>query len=162
MVERPAQDRGGGIVHDQWHAEFTSDRGDLGDGEDLELGVGQGLGEIAPRAVVGCPAERLGVGRVNETDFYTHGAQRILEHVPGAAIQIGGADDIVAGMGDVGYANKFSRLARAHGETGDAAFERRDTLFQHIGGRVHEAGIDIAEFLQREQLCRVVGAVELV
>ena len=158
----PAQDGGSGIVHDQRYAELTPDGGDLGDGENLELGVGQGFGKIAPGLVIGRLAERLGVGWVDEADFDTHGAQRILEHVPGAAIQIGGAEDIVAGMGDIGYGNKFCRLARAHGETGDTAFERRDTFFQNFGGRVHDPGVDVAEFLQREQFCRMVRTVELV
>jgi hypothetical protein len=37
-----------------------------------------------------------------------------------------------------------------------AAFQRRDALFQHISGRVHDAGVNIAQFRQRKQAGRVV------
>ena len=44
----------------------------------------------------------------------------------------------------------------------DAALERGDALLQHVVGRVHDARIDVAEFLEREQVGGVVGALELV
>ena len=42
------------------------------------------------------------------------------------------------------------------------ALERRDPLLEHVVGRVHDAGIDVAELLQREQARGVGGVVELV
>lgn len=39
---------------------------------------------------------------------------------------------------------------------------RCDALFQHIAGRVHDPGIDVAEFFERKQVFRVLGAVELI
>ena len=47
-------------------------------------------------------------------------------------------------------------------ERRDAAFERRDALLEHVLRRVHDAGVDVAEFLQAEQVRGVLGAVELV
>ena len=43
---------------------------------------------------------------------------------------------------------------------GDAAFERRHALLEDVGGRVHDAGVDVAELLQREQRRGVVGVFE--
>ena len=51
-------------------------------------------------------------------------------------------------------------LAAGHGQARDAVFERRDALLEHVGGRVHDARVDVAEFLQREQRGGVVGILE--
>ena len=58
MLERPAEDRRRGVVHDQRHAELAADRGDLGDREDLQLRVGQRLGVVGAGARVGGAARR--------------------------------------------------------------------------------------------------------
>ena len=42
----------------------------------------------------------------------------------------------------------------------DAAFQRRHALLEDVGGGVHDAGIDVAELLQREQRGRMVGVLE--
>jgi hypothetical protein len=39
----------------------------------------------------------------------------------------------------------------AGGHRRHPAFERRDALFEDVGGRIHDAGVDVAELLQREQ-----------
>ena len=41
-----------------------------------------------------------------------------------------------------------------------AVFERCDALLQHVRGRVHDARVDVSEFLQREQARRVVGILK--
>ena len=43
----------------------------------------------------------------------------------------------------------------------DAALERGEALLQHVVRRVHDAGVDVAQFLEREQVGGVLG-VELV
>jgi hypothetical protein len=40
--------------------------------------------------------------------------------------------------------------------------KRRDALLEHVVGRVHDARVDVAEFLEREQVRRVIGVLELV
>ncbi len=40
------------------------------------------------------------------------------------------------------------------------AFQVGDALFEHIAGRVHDAGIDIAEFLQGKQPGGMFGVFE--
>src|SRR6185437_2077793 len=43
---------------------------------------------------------------------------------------------------------------------GHSAFQRRDSLFQDVGGGIHDAGVDIAELLQPKQRSRVVGILK--
>ena len=50
----------------------------------------------------------------------------------------------------------------ASASAGDPAFQRRDALLEDVGGRVHDAGVDVAELLQGEQPRGVVGVVEHV
>ena len=51
-------------------------------------------------------------------------------------------------------------LARGQGHAGRAAFESGHALFEDVGGRVHDARVDVAELLQAEQAGGVVGVVE--
>jgi hypothetical protein len=53
-------------------------------------------------------------------------------------------------------------LARRHRERGNTAFKRSNALLQHGLRRVHDARVDIPQFLEREQVCRVFGRIELV
>jgi len=40
MFDGLAQDRGGRVVHNEWHTEFAPDLGDLRDWEYRKLGIG--------------------------------------------------------------------------------------------------------------------------
>ena len=42
----------------------------------------------------------------------------------------------------------------------DAVLERGDALLEHGHGRVHDARVDVAEPLQREEVRRVLGVLE--
>jgi anti-sigma factor RsiW len=53
-------------------------------------------------------------------------------------------------------------LSRGERQRGHAAFQRGDAFFQNRLGRIHNAGVDIAELLEREQVARVLGGIELV
>ena len=51
---------------------------------------------------------------------------------------------------------------RAGRQRADAAFQVGQALLEHVGGRVHDAGVDVAQLLQGEQVGRVFGVAELV
>ena len=144
MVERPAQDRRGRIVDDQGDAELPPDIRDFPDRENRQLGVRQRLGVVGPSSWVRRAAEVLRVDRIDEPDLDTHGRQRVLEQVPGAAIEVCGADDVVAGMRDVLDGERRSRLTRAYRERRRAAFQGRHAFLENRAGRVHGSGIDVA------------------
>ena len=162
VVEGPAQHRCRGVVHDQRDAQLAAGLGHLLDGEDLELGIGQGLGVDRPGLLVGRLGEVLGIGGVDEAHLDAHGAERVGKQVPGAAVEIGRADDVVAGVGDILDGDHAGRLARAHRQGRDAAFQRRHAVFQHGAGRVHDAAVDVAQLLQGEKVAGVLGVAELI
>ncbi len=138
-------------------------RGDLGDREDRELGIGQGLGVIGAGALIGGAAEIFRVGRIDEADFNALILERIGEEVPGAAVEIGRGDDIVADAGEVLHRKGRRGLSRRDAERRHSAFQRGQPLFQNVGGRdCPDPRVDIAQFLQREQIGRVFGVAELV
>ena len=49
---------------------------------------------------------------------------------------------------------------RRRREAGHAALERGDPLLEDVGGGVHDAGVDVAELLEREEVGAVLGGVE--
>ena len=49
-------------------------------------------------------------------------------------------------------ANSDAACPDAHRQRRHAAFQRRDALLEHGLGRVHDARVDVAEFLEREQV----------
>jgi hypothetical protein len=59
-------------------------------------------------------------------------------------------------VADVLDREQRGRLARAERQRRDAALERRDALLEHVVGRVHDAGVDVAELGQAEQVRRVL------
>ena len=162
MLDRLAQHRTGRVVHDQRNAELAPDLRHFGDGENSELWVGERLAVIAARPRIAGTAEILRVRRIDEAAFDAHGAHGVLKQIPGAAIDVGRAQKIIAGVTDVLHRKQRRRLPRGETECGHAAFERGDALLQHGLGRIHDAGVDVAELLEREQVGRVLGRTELV
>ena len=140
----------------------AADGGDLGDRENGQLRIGQRLGVIGAGAGVGGAAEILRIGRIDEAHLDALVLQRVGEQVPGAAVEIGRADDVVARAREVLDREGRGRLPRGQRQRGDAAFERRDALLQHVVGRIHDARVDVAELLQREQVRGVLGVAELI
>jgi hypothetical protein len=58
--------------------------------------------------------------------------------------------------------HRLRRVAAAGRQRADAAFEAGETLFEHVGRRVHDARVDVAEFLQRKEVGGVLRVAELV
>ena len=67
-----------------------------------------------------------------------------------AAVQRARGDQLVAGTHQAGDGQELRRLSARRRQPADAAFERGDALLEHVGGRVHDAAVDVAELLQRE------------
>ena len=110
-----------------------------------QLRVGQRLRVIGAGAVVGGAGERLGIGGIDEARLDALVLQRVLEQVPGAAVEVGGTDDVVAGARQVLHREGARRLARRQRQRRHPAFHRRDALLQHVVRRVHDAGVDVAQ-----------------
>jgi hypothetical protein len=151
VVERAAEHRRRGVVDDQRHAQFLADGRHLGDREDLQLRVGQRLGVVGAGAASVARRKFSGSARVDEAHLDAHGLEGVGEEVPGAAVEVGGADDVVAGPAM--FCTAIAEAAWPEDrQRGDAALQRRHALLQHVAGRVHDAGVDVAQFLQREEV----------
>ena len=83
------------------------------------------------------------------------------EQRPGAAIEVGRRDDVVAGRGEVEHGIGRGGLARCDSERGGAALERGDALLEAVLVGFY-ARIDVAELVQRKQSRGVAGVLELV
>ena len=127
-------------------------------GKHRQLRIGQGLGVVGAGAIVGGAAEGLRIGRIDEPHLDALVLQGVGEQVPGAAVEVGGADHVVAGAGEVLHREGRSRLAGGQRQRRHAALQRRHPLLQDRRRRVADAGVDVAQLLQREQLRGVLGA----
>ena len=139
------------------------DRGDVGDVEDVVLRVGDRLGEeglgVRPRRRT--PRIEV-VGLLDEADLDAKPWQRVVEQVVGAAVEPRARDDVVTRAGQVEDRERLGGLAGPQEQRGDAAFERRDALFDDVLRRVHDAGVDVAGLGEAEQRGGVVGVPERV
>jgi hypothetical protein len=138
VIERPAQQGCGGVVHDQRHAERSPHGRHLADRKHGELRVGKRLGVVGAGAIVGQPPEILRGGRIGEAHGDAHGRQCVGKKIPGAAIEIGGAHDVVAGATQVLERHRRGSLAGADGQRRHTTFERRHFLLQRVAGGIHD------------------------
>ena len=127
----------------------------------MQLRIGQGLGVIGARAGIGGAAEILRVGRVDEAglDALSSACWRTGSR---SAVKIGRADDIVAGVCEVQDGERRCRLPGRQRQGGDPTLDGGDALFEDVGGGVHDAGIDVSQLLQGEQIRGMLGVAELI
>jgi len=163
VLEGPVEvGREGGVVDDEGDADLLRDLADLGEGEDVEARVAEAFAVEGLGVLLHGLAEVLGIVAVDERDLDAELGQGVVEEVVGAAVELGDRDDVVAGAGDVEDGRRDRRLTRRMGEGARAAFERREALLEDVRRRVHDAGVDVAEFLQAEEIGRVFRIPELV
>ncbi len=148
------------VIDDQRHTGLAGDFGDRLDIGDAAGGIGDRLDE-----------NRLGVRRDRVLE-----ARNVIgigpRHVPAktlecmgelvdrAAIELSRRDEFVAGPQQLLQHHHLGSVSGRYCERRRAAFQRCDALFQHRGGRIADARIDVAERLQSEQRGGMVGIVE--
>ena len=150
------------VVDDQRQALGMRRVGPGADVDDVELRVADRLGEHETRLVVGEPGDGVGVVGIGPAHLDAVLRQRVREQVVRAAVQRRDRDDVVAGSRDVEHGVGHGGLARGRRAGGEPALERRDALLEDVPGRVHDARVDVARHLEREQVGGVLGVVELV
>jgi hypothetical protein len=108
------------------------------------------------------------VGVVDERDLDAQLRQRVVEQVVGAAVERRAGHDVVAGLGDVEDRERLGGLAGADHQRagqadggGDATLEARQPGLERTLGGVHDAGVDVADLGEREQVLCVRGVAEL-
>ena len=127
---------------------------------DIQFGIAQGLGINGSRFPVDGGSQAVKVVRIDKTDRNAQAWQRVVEEVVSAAIKRGGGDDLVSGSGQCRNGQRFRSLAGGGGERSRSSFERGDPLFEDIRRRIHDAGIDVAEFLQGKEPGAMIGVLE--
>ncbi len=151
VLERTAEvGRGHGVVHDQRHAMGVRHRGERADIGHIAQRIADGFAKHRAGAGVDQLGKGIGVARVGEAHLQPLPRKGVGEQVVGAAIQTAAGDDVVARLGQGLNRRGDGSHARSHRQRRHAAFERCDALFQHVVGRIHHTGVDIARDLQIE------------
>jgi len=153
---------GGGVIDDQREAVLVGDGGELFDVGDVELGVAEGFGVDGSGFGVDGGADAVEVVGVGEAHGDALARQRVVEEVVGSAVERGGGDDLFAGRGEGLDGEGLGGLAGGGCQAGYSTFECGYALLEHVGGGVHQAGVDVAEFLESEEAGGVVRVVEEV
>ena len=158
-----AQDRSGDrVVDDERHAAGVGGLGQGGDVDDVARRVADALAIDRLGFVIDEGGDGLGAVILGEAHLDPEARQHVGEQGVGAAIELGGGDDVVTGGGQrLDGVGDGGGTRRDH-QAGDAPFQRGHPLLQHIVGGVHDAGVDVARHRQIEQVRPVLGALELV
>ena len=78
----------------------------------------------------------------------------------GSTVDIGGTDNVIARFRQVTDGQKLRSQSRRGRYSSRSAFEGGDPLFENGGGRIGQAGIDIAELAQRKAVGTILRIVE--
>ena len=163
VLDGPEQYRcGHGVVNDHRQAPGVGQFGDALKVRHIVLGVAQALQVHAARVLVGQLGDALGLSGVEEACLDVQLGKGLGEQGPGPAVEAGGGDEVLPGMGDGQYGGCDGGLAGGHGQAGGSAVQGGQALLEHIVGGVHQAGVDVPEFLQGEQIGRVFGVPKVV
>ena len=164
VVDRPAEitPRSERVIDHDRHARLMRHRDNGLEVRDVVARVADALDIDRLRLIIDQALELLGLVPLDEFRRDAQSGEGDFELVVGAPVQVARADDVVTGMRQGGDDHELRGLARGRPDGGSASFERGDTLFQHVDGGVHDAGVDVAEFLEPEQAGAVVGVIEHV
>ena len=148
MLERAQQVwRGYRVIDDQRHAVLVRHGSDLLDVGDIAQRVADRLDEHGLGALVDEGGERRRIGRIGKARGDAELRQRVRKQVVRAAVQGGGRDDVVAGLGNGLDRIRDRRLSRRQRQRPHAALERSQALLEHVLGGIHDARINIARHL---------------
>ena len=102
------------------------------------------------------------VVRVDEFYLDPEGGENVAELRVGAAVEVAGADNIVASRSKVD--DRIENAGRSRGDSQPAhfgrTFEQGYTLFQHVGRGVHQPGVNVAQLFEGEEIRGVLSAFE--
>ena len=105
-------------------------------------------------------AEVFRIVRIDEGHVDADAREGVVELIERAAIQRGSRHDVIARAAQRQDRHGLRRMPRARGQRAHAALQIGQALLKHIGGGIHDARVDVAEFLQRKQIGRVLRAAE--
>ena len=142
-----------GVVHDQRNTVPVSNGGYRFEVDDVRVGVAERLGieqlGVRPDGFF----KILRIRRINECHGESLFVKGVREKVVRAAVEVGRGDDVVSRDGyilhRVGYRGRTGGRCECRG----AALQSGYPLLKHVGGRVHEAGVDVSALGQAKTSC---------
>ena len=145
MVDRPRENGGKGVVHYQRHVEIVHQFRQRREIRNVERGIADGFDVHGLGVLVDGGGHGWVVVDVHEAGADAQAGKGVREQAHGAAIQRPRRHDVVARLGEVEQGQRLCGLSAGHGHRGHATFERGDALLEHVGGRIVDAGVDVAE-----------------
>ena len=149
-----------GGVHHQGQAAGVGHGGHRFDVEDLYAGIAERLREDEPGVGADGGREVVGAAGVHEGRRDAEAAQREVEHVVGAAVDVAAGHDVGARAHEGGHGQEERGLAAGGGHRPHSPLEGCDTLLEHGHRGVGDPRVDVAGYLEVEQPGRVVGVLE--
>jgi hypothetical protein len=129
---------------------FAADFGDRLEIGNIEGRIADRFDVDGPRTVVDECRDALRVVPLCETDLDAESAERVFELVGRSAVEVGGAYDIIACLGDVRDGEHLGGHARCRRNGSGTSFESGDALFENGGRGVVQAGVDVPRFREGE------------
>ena len=151
-----------GVVHNQRDAVAVGDSCDRSQVNDVGVGIAQGLGVDQLRVFLDCRLKILRLRRVYKGHVQALIPQGVGKQVVGAAVEVGGGDDMVAGAGNVLNGVSDGRCTGGGSKGRSAAFQSGNALLKNGGGGIHQAGVDVSALGEAESARRLSGVLENV
>ena len=139
--------------------------GHPGDGFDvvhIATRIADGFRIDQPGILVDDLGEIGGIRGIHEPDLDAEPGQGVLKQRMGPAVEVGTRDNVLPGLGDAGHGIEHRGHAGSRAYGSGRAVNGGQAFFQHIRGGVHQPGVDIALFLQGEQIRGILGVAEHV
>lgn len=146
--------------HHQGNSSFMSHFGYRLQVRDVVFGIPNALHIDGFGLVINGLEELFGIITVDELGSDPKTWHEHLELVVGATVEIRSGYDVVTRVSKGGDGHKLSRLPGGGGHRGHSTFKSRHALLKHIDGWIHDAAIDVAEFLETKQTSAMSGVIE--
>jgi hypothetical protein len=161
-IDRSTQRAGGpkGVVHNQWNTSGVGDVRQCLEVWHVESGIPDRLNKEQPGTCVDGGAHLIQIMDVHELRLDAPLRQRVFKKVVGAAVEGLGRHQVVSGTCQIQDRQRRGCLTTGHGECCHTPFELRDPLLEHITGRIHDPGVDVAEHPKPEEVCGMLRVVE--
>ena len=161
VLQRAEQVRGGeGVVHNHRQVVLVGDFGDGFEVRQVGVRVAEGLEVDELGVLLDGVLELLRVLGGDEGGGDAVARQGVAQQVEGAAVDVLGGDDMIAGLGDVAHGVFDGGGAGSDGQTGGATFKGGDAVLEDALGGVGQTAVDVARVSEAETGLGVVEVVE--
>lgn len=148
-----------------YHQGHTLVMGNLGNGlkvRHIVAGVSNGLDIDSFGPLIDGGRNITGTIAIDKLGRDTQTGEEDFELVVGTAVQVAGRDDVVPSMCQGGDGHELGRLAGRSCDGGNTTLQGSNALLEDIDRGVHDATVDVAEFLEAEKPRPVSGVIESV